>query len=256
MSDVLAEAEFSFRHDGACPVCEKRVTFSADGPYFRNALKCPVCRSVPRHRAFMHVLNTYFPGWRDLAIHESSPGWDPVSAKLVAQAKGYLASQYDTRVPFGTLVPAPRMPCRTYRSENLERQTFADETFDLVVTQDVFEHIFRPDLAIKEIARTLKPGGATLMTVPIVRKAKPSQRRAALADDGGVRHLLPPDYHGNPLGPDGSLVTVDWGYDIVSYLQHHSGLSFVMHRIDDLDLGIRADLNEVLIGFKRPVPAI
>ncbi|WP_371419407.1 methyltransferase domain-containing protein [Bradyrhizobium sp. CCBAU 051011] len=35
---------------------------------------------------------------------------------------------------------------------------FADDTFDLVITQDVFEHIFRPDLAISDIARTLKIG--------------------------------------------------------------------------------------------------
>jgi SAM-dependent methyltransferase len=255
MSETATVAVYAFRHDGVCPVCEKSVTFSADGPYFRNTLRCSHCRSVPRHRALMHVLAAHFPDWQDLSLHESSPGWDPLSAKLAVRCKNYTASQYDTAVPFGTTVPAPRMPCRAYRSENLECQTFADEAFDLVVTQDVFEHVFRPDLAIKEIARTLKPGGATLMTVPIVRKTKPSQRRATIVD-GEVRHLLPPDYHGNPLSAEGSLVTVDWGYDIVSYLQHHSGLAFMLCRVDNLDLGIRADLIEVLVGFKRPIPAI
>jgi SAM-dependent methyltransferase len=204
-----------------------------------------------------HVLASYYPNWRTLDIHESSPGWDRVSQILAAECPGYRASQYDESVPFGTTVLAPRTYAREYQSENLEQQTFKDESFDLVLMQDVFEHVFRPDRAIKEIARTLRVGGALIMTVPIVMGFKPSRRRAQLIE-GNVIHLIePPEYHGNPVpGSDGVLVTVDWGYDIVSYLQHHSGLAFQMLKIDDIDLGIRAELNEVLIGFKRPLPAI
>lgn len=127
--------------------------------------------------------------------------------------------------------------------------------FDLVITQDVFEHLFHPDRAIKEIARTLKPGGATLMTVPILRKTLPSRRRAEIVD-GAITHLLDAQFHGNPIDAKGSLVTVDWGYDFVAYLQAVSGLSFLMIQIDNIDHGIRADLNEVLIGFQRPLPSI
>jgi SAM-dependent methyltransferase len=177
-----------------------------------------------------------------------------ISRRLTKEFERYTASQYDTSVPFGTIVENERMPAKRYRSENLEAQSFTDASFDLVVTQDVFEHIFRPDLAIREIARTLKPGGATVLTVPIVRKARPSQRRATF-ENGQVTHILTPEYHGNPLG-GGALVTVDWGYDIVSYLQHHSDLAFQMLQIDNIDLGIRADLNEVLIGYKLPIPQV
>ncbi|MFG1464855.1 class I SAM-dependent methyltransferase [Xanthobacter sp. DSM 24535] len=255
MSDSDNSKDFQFSHDGICPVCEASAKFSASGPYFRGTLICSNCKSVPRHRAIMHVLKTYFPNWAHLSVHESSPGWDMVSQRLVRECSSYTASQYNASVPFGSIVDAPRMLSKSYRSENLEAQTFEDEQFDLVITQDVFEHIFYPDKAIKEIARTLKPGGATLMTVPIILKNKPSRRRAAL-QDGKIRNILEPQFHGNPLGNDGSLVTIDWGYDIVSYLQHHSGLSFLMVQIDNIDLGIRADLIEVLIGFKRPIPAL
>jgi SAM-dependent methyltransferase len=255
MADSVTTAEYSFSHSGTCPVCEKSVTFSANGPYFRRTLKCSNCGCEPRHRAFMHILKQYFPDWENLRLHESSPGWDPVSTLLVTKNKHYIASQYDPNVPSGDVVQAPRMPCRAYRSENLEAQTFADESFDLVVTLDVFEHIFHPDLAIREIARTLKPGGATLMTVPIVQRLRRSQRRAALVN-GEVKHILPAEFHGNPISGEGSIVTVDWGYDIVSYLQHHSALSFIMCQIDNIDLGIRADFNEILIGLKHPIPAL
>ena len=104
-----------------------------------------------------------------------------------------------------------------WRCENLEALSFADAAFDLVVTQDVMEHMFDPAKAFAEIARTLKPGGAHVFTVPIVRKDQPTQVRARRDDQGTVRHLLPETYHGNPIDEKGSLVKVDWGYDISSF---------------------------------------
>ena len=46
-------------------------------------------------------------------------------------------------------------------------------------------------------------------------------------------------------------MTIDWGYDIVGYLQKHSDLIFTMIQIDNLDLGVRAELIKILIGFKK-----
>jgi len=236
-------------HPGRCGICNTNVTYQAKGPNLRSTLRCPVCDAVPRHRALFHVLNTFAPNWRSFDFHESSPGADALSARIRKEAKSYTATQWDTSVPFGTMHP------KGFRSEDLQEQTFADGSFDAVLTQDVFEHIFHPDKAIKEIARTLRPGGICIMTVPIVRKRLPSVRRASL-EHGEIKHHLEPQYHGNPVSGDGSLVTVDWGYDIVSYLQHHSGMGFVMAYVDNLDIGIRADLIEVLIGFKQPLPNI
>lgn len=191
----------------------------------------------------MRVLAELAPDWRNLAIHESS-GCSVSSNRLRAQCPGYVATQFDPATPWGGLHP------HGYRSEDLEAQTFADASFDIVVTQDVFEHLFAPDRAIAEIARTLKPGGFHICTVPIVRKAAPSVRRARRRRDGSVEHLAEPEYHGNPMDPDGALVTVDWGYDIADYLDRASGLSTTIHTIDDLSQGIRAAYIEVLVSRK------
>lgn len=179
-----------------------------------------------------------------------------MSQRLTAECPNYIASQYDSTVEFGTVVSAPNTLAKEYRSENLELQTFENESFDVVITQDVFEHIFHPDKAIKEIARTLKPGGATIMTVPIVGKKRPSKRRADILSSGKINYISDPEYHGNPVSEDGSLVTIDWGYDIVSFLSFHSGLSFMIFQLNDIDIGVRADLCEVIIGFKCPIPKI
>lgn len=245
-------AVYRFERAGFCPGCERDTVFTANGPYFRNTLRCDLCNCAPRNRAIMEALSRYYPQWRSLSIHECSPGWDIVSQRLARECERYVASQFEPDRQLGSLVEGTKLPCERYVVEDLENQTFRDGQFDLVITQDVFEHIFRPDLAIREIARTLRPGGATLLTVPIVMRSNPSRRRAR-SNEGRIVNILEPQHHGNPVSPEGSLVTVDWGYDICAYLQHHSGLSFLMLKIEDMSKGIAGDLDEVLIGIKRPI---
>ena len=43
---------------------------------------------------------------------------------------------------------------------------FEGGTFDTVVCSEILEHIFRPDLLLREIYRVLKPGGRVILTVP------------------------------------------------------------------------------------------
>jgi ubiquinone/menaquinone biosynthesis C-methylase UbiE len=45
-----------------------------------------------------------------------------------------------------------------------ERLPFADAAVDVVILTEVIEHLLRPELAVWEIARVLKPGGALVMT--------------------------------------------------------------------------------------------
>ncbi len=234
---------YLYRAEGNCPICEAETIFSTRHEWFRDYLICERCRSIPRERNLFLVLMDHFPNWRDLSIHESSPVPRGVSVRLKNECARYVATQYDLAIPFGMLHPAG-----TYRSEDLENQSFADECFDIVVTQDVMEHLFDPVRATREIARTLRPGGAHVFSVPIVRKRESSRRRARMGDNG-IEHLLPEQYHDNPISEKGSLVTVDWGYDILGHLAR-GGLAHSMHYIDDLSKGIRAEYIEVVVGWK------
>ena len=236
--------EICFEHPGRCPICETEVTFAARYSWFRDHLLCPICRSIPRERALMVCIEEFCPQWRTAAIHESSPVERGASAKL-RQAPGYVATQYDPRT-----APGERSP-NGWISQDLESQTFADETFDLVVTQDVFEHVFDIDSALREIARTLRPGGAHVLTTPLVNKAKPTEARAERRADGSVHHLAPPEYHGNPVDPSGSLVTWHFGFDLAARIFEVAKMPTVIFSMDRLDLGIRAEYIEVLVSWKR-----
>jgi hypothetical protein len=235
VTDLVYEA------DGYCPICEEDTRFEAKYSWFRDHLLCVKCGSVPRERALMTVLAERFPNYRELVIHESSPGHRGVSVKLRRECPNYSASHFFPNIPLGEVHPE-----KGYRSENIEALTFANNTFDLFITQDVMEHIFRPSVAFREIARVLRPEGAHLFTVPLVNKWKPSTCRASQEANGVVQYILPAQYHGNPVDENGSLVTFDWGYDIGEYISKHSAMSTVIVRLDNLHFGIRAEYIEVL----------
>ncbi|WP_424361378.1 methyltransferase domain-containing protein [Methylocystis parvus] len=230
---------------GYCPVCESKAEFLAESEWLRDTLLCVGCGSVPRERALLATLKMYYPHWRDLTIHECSPAERKVSYKLRDEAKSYIGTHFDRSTPFGEMNAEGK-----YRSEDLENQTFATESFDLVITQDVFEHLFRPDKAIAEIARTLRPGGAHICSFPIGNKSLPSKRRATLQADGDVIHHMEPIYHGNPIDPSGSLVTMDYGYDIAEYFDRWSGLNTTIVYMEDMTRGISGEYIEILVSRK------
>jgi SAM-dependent methyltransferase len=125
---------------------------------------------------------------------------------------------------------------------------------DLFVTQDVLEHVFYPDRALREITRVLKPAGIHVFTTP--RHPMPQSRcRARLAGDGTVQHLLEPVYHGNPIDPKGSLVTWDYGMDFDTLISRWSGYLTSCYVIRDRARGIDGEFLDVWVTRKDPVNA-
>ena len=234
------------KNPGYCPTCAQEVIFNSKDSWLRDHYSCSNCGSIPRERVLMLIIETYFPNWREVTIHESSPGNRGASKRLSQECSQYIPSQFFPEEVPGSMVG-------TFCCENLESLTFGDESIDLHVTQDVLEHVFHPSKVFKEIARTLRPGGAHIFTVPLVNKDKPSQIRAQVSDDGRIAYLQPPVYHGNPISNEGSLVTVDWGFDICRHIFESSGLFTHLVHIDDLSKGIRAEYIEVLVTVKPNV---
>jgi SAM-dependent methyltransferase len=193
-------------------------------------------------RAINLTLDTYFPGWEQLSLHESSPSNDFISRF----AANYSSSYFFEGVEPGSLHAGSRC-------ENLEALTFADDTFDLFVTQDVFEHVFRPDLAIREIMRVLRPGGAHVFTAPKHKGLRQTRQRARF-ENGQVVHVLEEQYHGNPIGDGRALVTWDYGDDFEVCLWQWCGYPTVTYVVRDRHLGIDGEYLEVFVTRKLQPP--
>lgn len=104
------------------------------------------------------------------------------------------------------------------RHEDVMNLSYPDESFDLIASNDVLEHIPDPARALAECFRVLKPGGVVLATFPFHVGSDSTKVRAALVGDM-VEHLHPPQYHGNPVSANGSLVFQDFGWDLLDTMR-------------------------------------
>ena len=231
-----------FEH-GYCDICEKEVEFRIDGEFLRNHFICTECKSLPRQRAFLHVLKMCRPDWRTACMHESSPG-GPSSDYLFQHAKNYSISHYYPELPSGTRGPEGVI------CEDLEKMSYPDNVFDVFITQDVMEHIFDISAAFNEVKRVLRPGGFFLFTVPYYKDLPKSFCRAKRLENGSIRYLTKAVYHGNPVDDKGALVTWDYGVDFPDLVARLCGLHPVLIRIESRYHGLDGEMMEVFMMRK------
>lgn len=234
-----------------CPICERVLQFEATDDYWspRDKLQsgdCPYNRCVTRERALAQVLFELFDrkSVKSLAIHECSPVLRGISFWLKKYCPRYTVTGYFPDFPLGTQVQG-------FRNEDLEAQTFPDGTFDLVVHLDVLEHLFNPFQALSEIGRTLKPEGVCLFTVPVERGRLDSEQ-VAFEEEGQLRIIGEPEYHGNPQRPDeGALVTWRYGEDLPLLIARRAGFDVEHRRFQCESTAVMGYMDDVFILRKR-----
>lgn len=245
-NELNEEGEVIRETKGYCSCCERKTIFITKNYWLRDYYRCIFCGSIPRQRAIVKVLNDEVPDWRLCSIHESSPSGSTFSF-FKEQCSQYSYSYWYEDKNNGEQLE------KNASNQNLEEMTFIEESFDVFITQDVLEHVNDPKKALKEIARTLKPGGKHIFTVPIYvfQKSRPRIRMY----NKKRKMILPAIYHGNPISEDGSLVTFDWGYDILEIIDSITEMkskiiSFPQCK-ENFEYGLKADFLYVVVSEKR-----
>lgn len=110
---------------------------------------------------------------------------------------------------------------KSIRHENLLGLTYGDASFDIVLHSDTLEHVPDIDRALSEIKRILKPGGAMIFSIPIVRDGRDTLVRAKL-ENGEIRHFSAASYHGGSYQKTSQyLVCYEFGDDFIDVLKKH-----------------------------------
>lgn len=99
-------------------------------------------------------------------------------------------------------------------NEDLTRLSQPAGIFDVAITSEVLEHVPDLDQALRELARILKPGGWHIGTCPFACMAETSIVKTRI-EAGHLVHLIEPEYHGNPMSAEGSLVFEIPSWDIL-----------------------------------------
>jgi len=212
-----------FEDDGMCSVCGKKAVFAPIRPgHSLRETRCSSCRASRRTRDLARVLARLAVGRQGRLLSEAlgaMADWRVFEAQAAGPLHdrlrclpGYICSEYVPELATPGSCTQAGLHC-----EDLERLSFADGVFDLVVTQDIFEHVAAPWRAFDEVWRVLAPGGRHVFTVPL-HEGHATVTRVRFGKGGSRVDVLPPVHHGDPVRQGGSLVVTDFGDDLPKLL--------------------------------------
>jgi SAM-dependent methyltransferase len=214
---------------GKCNVCGNEVNFTyEDDSLWRETLFCSECKSPSRYRSIaMGIIravdditgirvdsvndfcNKDFP--RQLDVYDTQCAFysDHCAYPLPDLLKksgnfSVKTSKFIQGTLLGSLIGDD------VTNQNLEALTFKDESFDIVITSDVMEHVRLDELAHKEIARVLKKNGIYIFTVPHGRGINNNLIRVAIPDPEDKskdQFIMEPEYHGDVNGDGGGALS-------------------------------------------------
>ena len=143
-------------------------------------------------------------------------------SEALRDMRGFVASEYfgQSHTP-GTFV---KKNGKRVRHEDLKSTSFKNDTFDLILSSEVFEHVPNPYEAFKEVLRILKPGGKHIFTVPFFERNGKDTIFATLEEDGVFRWTGDEKpMHGDSVRPEGIPVFTIFGQELARKL---CGLGF------------------------------
>ena len=196
-----------------------------DGGNYRESLVHNGCLS--RHRAVLLLLRELLdagliPPAEQLGLY-CPEAITPFAALLRQLFPHVLGSEY---------MPDPADPQRQhFPHQDLCNLTLPDGCMDVVLCNELFEHLYNLPAALAEIGRILRPGGWLVSTCPfaynrtdtIVKARHHPGATPGVAAEAEL--LMEPEFHGDPVHPEqGSLVYQIPAWDVLEQARS-AGLS-------------------------------
>lgn len=196
-----------------------------NSPAFKSALAiresnlCGICRANFRVRAQAQTLLQLLGMERTESLLEtlrSEPGFriyetayrNVFRVDAILARPNYVTSEYFENAQPGEIVDG-------IMNQNLENLSFEDDSFDVILTSEVLEHVADLERALGEIHRVLKVGGYHVFTVPSDPGMERTAERARY-EDGKLIHMKTPVLHGDTIRNAGILAFRDFGSDTAS----------------------------------------
>lgn len=192
---------------GRCPACGPTLLVKLANDAI--SVRCLRCRGSAIHMSILQVLSRLYPDMSGTAAYEmSSRG--PLFEYMRARAGRFAYSEY-----FDDVMPGVFRG--DVQCQDVQALTFENAAFDLCTSTEVFEHVPDDRRGFREIRRVLRPGGRFVFTVPLTGAAVTVER--AVMEDGAIRYLLEPEYHGDVIRGQGKVLCFrNYGADICDRL--------------------------------------
>lgn len=204
---------------GFCECCNFPAKFILDWKYchthhinFRERLVCTKCSLNNRQRSTFSYVKNLIDSKPDVTVYlyeQVTPLFNRMVSNMPhVKIIGSEYLGYDKK---------PGEVINGIRHEDAMQLSFADKSIDIIVSNEVYEHVPDVDLCFKEAARVLKDDGKLIFTIPFYYYYQETTKRADLIN-GKLVILKEEEYHGNPVDAEkGSLVFYDYGWDVLDY---------------------------------------
>jgi SAM-dependent methyltransferase len=221
LQSLKPQSERAFSSLGYSYTAAREVEFISDFQYsngfpdvnWRERVVCPVTQLNNRCRAAIHIFDLHSNTFQSSRIYLMEQTTD-LYVYLRKNYSELIGSEF-----LGSTVPLGDMDARGLRNEDATCLSFEDESLDAILSFDVFEHIPNYRQAFRECYRTLRSGASMFFTVPFNANTESNTVRAIQREDGEIEHILPPEYHGDPLSDRGILCYRHFGWEMLAELR-------------------------------------
>jgi hypothetical protein len=240
---------------GYCGLCRIDTEFLVDYQYsasssddlplpnYRERLLCTHCHLNMRMRGTLHFFRDRLKEDGREAIYATEQV-GPLFRSLSDEHRTVIGSEFLTD---GT--GAGEVNQSGIRHEDIVNLSFDSASLDYVLSFDVIEHVEDYRRGLREFYRCLRPGGSCLLTAPFDLGAESHLERARTVD-GRLEHLLPPEYHGDPLDGSGILCFRTFGWQLLDDLRDVGFRSVVNHFYWSRSLGYFGGMPSLIVATK------
>jgi Methyltransferase domain. len=205
---------------GFCPVCGRNSIFvlTQEIQRIRNDGICIGCGSCSRTRHVAKCILDEFKDRKitslkdfktrpDISVFNASSGGS--IARKMGTAKNIFMSEY-----FDDCKPGEFK--NGIQCQDVEQLTFPDSSMDLIITEDVFEHVKNRRKGFTEVYRILKKNGVHIFSIPFYFDKKTEE--LFTLKNGKYELKEPIEYHGDPI--QGTIPAYTrLGYDLFDFLR-------------------------------------
>lgn len=209
----------SFTVRGYSYPAAKEVDFHVDYDYsvggkinWRERVMCPLTNLNNRLRASAHLLDLELAPYDDDRIFISEQV-TPLYQFLKPRYPNLVGSEF-----LGFDKVSGSVNEHGVRHEDMTALSFESDSLDYILSFDCLEHFPSFEEAFAECSRVLRPGGKMMWSVPFV-KTNPKNTIRAKIVDGTVEHILPPEYHGDPVNTAGCLCFTHFGWEMLDQVR-------------------------------------
>jgi len=207
VTDLLEPSEFAIARE-SCAVCGFPVSVRLCK--MDIGVRCPICGASAVSQSLVEALSRKISNICECDAYELSSAGVLVTF-LKRRARSLTTSEFFDDVPVG------KYSGRWIRCEDVQSLTFADESFDLCTSTEVFEHVASDIAAFGELFRVLRPGGTLVFTVPLSDSQITVERTTV---NNGLRYqTMPAEYHADRFRGPHVFCYRNYGRDILDRLR-------------------------------------